>query len=204
MKEEVGDITLGDLKKWPLSVRVMIGLGMVVFFVIFAFYPAYPMTAGRSLVGWTWAACNSYNGFLHGRLVPLIFPWMIWWAWRCRKEEVVKPSYWGLIWVCFALILFWASMRSVQPRWALFGMPLLVIGLAQYLFGGRIAKAVVFPAFFLWFAIPVPGLEAFLRGQWTEDVIEVAVMVGGWCGMSLVRQGRTVIETGTDIHFAFG
>lgn len=95
-------------------------------------------------------------------------------------------------------------MRSVQPRWALFGMPFLLIGLAQYFFGGRIAKAVIFPAFFLWFAIPLPGLEAFLRGQWTEDVIEVAVMVGGWCGMSLVGEGRTVIETGTGMHFAFG
>ena len=197
-------MTLGDLKRWPLSVRVMIGVAVALLFGIFAFYPGYSAAAEKSLAGWTWAACNSSNGFLHGRLIPFVFPWMIWWAWWTRKDDVVKPSYWGLVWMCFALLLFLASMRAVQPRWALFGTTFLVIGLVQYLFGGRIAKAVVFPAFFLWFMIPIPGLEAVVMGNWQVSVTQASYEVGNALGMDLVLSGSTIEVGGSLMVLAEG
>ncbi len=193
MKEEVGGITLGDLKKWPLSTRVMIGLSVLVLFVVYVFYPVYPTVTGKSLAGWTLLACNGSKGFLHGRLVPLIFPWMIWWAWKCRQEEVMKPSYWGLIWLGVGLWLFWASARVVQARWAMAGAPLVVIGVGQYLFGWRIAKAVVFPAFFLWFAIPIPGLVGWVDQQAVMWLVPSTHQAGLFLGMDVVREGGVLI-----------
>lgn len=179
---------------WSLSVRVMVGLALLLLTGIYFFHPAYPTIAWKSLAGWTWAACSSANGFLHGRLVPLIFPWLLWVAWRRNQEEAVKPSYWGLVWLGLGMLLFWASMRVVQPRWALFGAPFVVIGMTHYLFGGRIARGMAFPAFFLWFAMPVPGLEGWIDG-WSRPILANAtVLVGGWLGVDLASKGREVLS----------
>ncbi len=181
-------ITFGNLQRWPLSVRVMIGVAVASLVGIYLFYPAYPTVTGKSLWGWTWAACNSANGFLHGRLALLIFPYLVWWAWKCRQEEVVKPSCLGLIWLCLGLLLFWASMRVIQPRWALAGMPFLTIGLVHYLFGGRIARAFVFPAFFLWFTIPIPGVLGWINQHAFSWLVPLTHQAGLRLGMDVVKE----------------
>jgi hypothetical protein len=190
------DTRLKDFVRWPGSVRLMIGVVVVLLFGVYFFYHAYPAATGRSLAGWTWLACNGYNGFLHGRLVPLLFPWMIWWAWKCKREEVVRPSYWGMVWLVLGMVMFWASMRLVQPRWAMFGAPFVVIGLGQYLFGWKVAKAVVFPAFFLWFAIPVPGLESWADNWGRPLMAKSTIELGGWLGMDISPSGE--VRNGED------
>ena len=171
----------------------MVGVVCVTLLGIYLFYPAYSTATEKSLGGWTFAACNSQNGFLHGRLVPLIFPWLLWWAWRGKKDVVVKPSYWGLVGIVVGLVLFWASMPMVQPRWALFGVPFLLLGLGQYLFGWKVVRGLVFPAFFWWFVIPVPELEALFVGNVISWLVSSTHHVGLFFGLDLVREGGTVI-----------
>ena len=182
----------------------MLGVVFVILFGVYLFYPAYPTMTWRSLGGWTWAVCNSHNGFLHGRLVPLVFPWMIWWAWKSRGGEVVQPSYWGLVLLGVGLLLFLAGMRAEQPRFALFGVPFVVIGLGQYLFGWKVAKGVIFPAFFLWFTIPVPGLERVVMGNWETMVTRVSYEMGDLLGMGLILEGWTIVVGESQMSIAEG
>ena len=185
-------MTLGELNRLPISVRLGAGVVIALVLVIYVFYPAYPTATGKSLAGWTWAACNRANESLHGRLVPLIFPWLVWWALRVRKGNEVKPSYWGLVLIGLGLFFFFASVRAVQPRLAMFGVPFLVLGLTFYCFGGKTAKAMIFPAFFWWFAIPLPGLESKIAGMWQMEKVTASYELGKAMGMDLTLNGETI------------
>ena len=160
---------------------------------MFFVYHAYPTIDGKSLAGWTWHACNSENGFLHGRIVFFAFPIMCWIMWARNKEKAIDPSYWGMIYLVLGMLFFWASMRIIQPRLALLGFPLLVIGFTHYLFGGKIAKQMLFPAFFLWLVIPVPGLNTALTGRAVVWTIEFCYQTGRFLGWDLTREGSTLI-----------
>ena len=202
MSEEEGSITLGEFRRLPLPARVMMGLVFLLIFFAYFFFPVKPVIDGHSLGGWAWEACNSSNGFLHGRLVVLIFPVLIWVGWMRSKGKVMEPSYWGGVWLVFGFLLFWAGLRVGQPRWVLAGAPLVVVGLAHDLFGWRVARSVLFPAFFLWFAIPIPGLEVFLESKMRVAAIDWSVGVGNFFGMGLEREGLGVEILGSSISFS--
>ncbi|MDB4611058.1 exosortase/archaeosortase family protein, partial [Akkermansiaceae bacterium] len=132
-------------------------LGVLLFF--YFFHTAYPTAGGGSLAGWAWQACNSKNGFLHGRFIPLAFVIMCWLGWQRAKTEEVSPKNLGLAVLALGLLFYVVSVRTIQPRIAIIGVPFTVIGTLYYLFGAKVTRHFVFPAFFWWFAMPVPGLE---------------------------------------------
>lgn len=153
---------------------------------------------------WTWIACNPINGFLHGRFIPVAFCAMIWIAWKNTKGEKISPSSWGLVALVFGLLLYLASIRTIQPRLALIGVPFVIIGITHYCFGWKITKSVIFPAFFFWFAIPVPGLETLLTGRLQILITKLCYHAGMLIGMDLTLSGSTVSVKGTDLEIAAG
>ena len=197
-------LPLGGLRSLPAPTLAMALCAFVVLFLIYTVYPAYPTTPGKTLAGWTWDACNSQNGFLHGRFVPLAFLVMIWLAWqRCTLEQI-KPSWAGIAALGFGLLLFLLSIRTIQPRLALIGIPFVIIGLAHFCFGFKIMQAVIFPAFFFWFTIPVPGLEAALTGNLQTFITKACYQAGTFMGMDLTSTGSTITVKGTDLEIAEG
>ncbi|MDA7882243.1 exosortase/archaeosortase family protein [Akkermansiaceae bacterium] len=181
------------------------GLGAIaVLLFMYVLYPAYPTTPGRNLAKWTWMACNSQNGFLHGRFIPVAFCVMIWIAWKSNRREEISPSSWGLVALSFGLLLYVGSIRTIQPRLALIGVPFVVVGLTHYCFGWKIAKAVIFPAFFFWFSIPVPGLETLLTGRLQILITKLCYELGLFLGMDLISSGEKITVRGTDLEIAPG
>jgi len=181
------------------------GLGaFVALFFMYVVYPAYPTTPGKNLAMWTWMACNSQNGFLHGRFIPVAFCVMIWLAWKGNKDEKISPSLWGLAALIFGLLLYVVSIRTIQPRLALIGVPFVIVGITHYCFGWKITKAVLFPAFFFWFTIPVPGLETLLTGRLQILITKLCYNAGMLLGMDLTLSGTTVSVKGTDLDIAPG
>ena len=77
MREEEKSITLGEFGKLPLVARLMILATFLLLFCAYFFFPVKPEIYGHSIAGWAWKACNSSNGFLHGRLVVVIFPVLV-------------------------------------------------------------------------------------------------------------------------------
>ncbi|MEJ6719052.1 MAG: exosortase/archaeosortase family protein [Akkermansiaceae bacterium] len=176
----------------------------VIFLYMFTFYPAYPTTPGLSLAGWTWSACNSLNGFLHGRFVPFAFVVMAVIAWKNNRGEKLSPSMWGILSLSLGLLFYLVSIRTIQPRLALIGVPFVIIGLVHFSFGLRFAKAIIFPAFFFWFTIPVPGLEAALTGNLQTLITKLCYQTGMFFGMDLTRSGSTITIGGSDLEIAEG
>lgn len=187
------------------SSTLAMGLGAIVtLFLMYVVYPAYPTAPGRNLAMWTWIACNPINGFLHGRFIPVAFCAMIWIAWKNTKGEKISPSSWGLVALVFGLLLYLASVRTIQPRLALIGVPFVIIGITHYCFGWKITKSVIFPAFFFWFTIPVPGLETLLTGRLQILITKLCYHAGVLMGMDLTLSGSTVSVKGTDLEIAAG
>jgi len=197
-------LQLGEIRNLSVSTLAM-GLGaLVVLLLMYTIYPAYPTTSGKTLAGWTWSACNAQNGFLHGRFIPVAFSVMIWLAWQKSKLERIKPSWWGMVALGFGLLLYLGSIRTIQPRLALMGIPFVIIGLTHFCFGFKIMKAVIFPAFFFWFTIPVPNLEAALTGNLQTLITKSCYHAGLLLGMDLTSSGSTITVKGTDLEIAGG
>jgi len=196
--------TLGELHHLPKPVLLIAGASLLLLFFLYTLYPAFPTAAGKSLGGWTWLACNSYHGFLHGRLVLIIFPWLIYFAYLRSKDLTISPSYWGLISLMIGFSLFYSGARATQPRFALFGAPFVVIGLAHYLFGRKIAKTTLFPAFFLWFAIPIPGFTPWFFNFLEPRIFSATVNISPFIGLDLTSSGPTIIIGETKVEFGIG
>lgn len=187
------------------ALTIAMGFGAIILiFLVYVFYPAYPTTNGVTLAGWTWKACNSINGFLHGRFIPFAFCVMIWMAWQKNRDVRIQPSHWGLLALGFGLFLYLISIRTIQPRLALIGAPFVIIGLTHFCFGWKITQAVIFPAFFFWFTIPVPGLEAAVTGNLQTLITKSCYHAGMLLGMDLTSSGSTITIKGTDLEIAEG
>lgn len=194
--------SLGNVSMLPASsVWASVAAG-VILLLMFLFYPAY--TNGETLSGWTWLACNAANGFLHGRFVPVAIGVMFWLTWKDNRSVRLVPSQWGLLILGVGLLFYIASIRTVQPRLALMGVPLVIIGYVYFCFGWRIAKLVLFPSFFFWFTIPVPGLEAILTGNLQTLITRSCYHVGVFVGMDLTSLGSTITVKGSDLEIAEG
>lgn len=189
-----------DPASWPAG-RKWLALGGVALFFGWIWLRSFSVPLGdRSLLGWTWAACSGRAGFLHARLVPLLFAGMVWWWTRLIRDEKGRPSYWGLIWLVLGMLIYLAGVRLAQPRVALVGMPFLVVGLAQYCLGGCLAKRLAPTAFFLLFLIPVPGLEFMILSSLKMHDLQVTADLGQLLGMEVTFQ-KGVLRI-SDVEFA--
>lgn len=203
-KFSIGQRPLDGFFRLPAPTLAMAVTAWLILLLFYTVYPAYPTTSGKTLAGWTWTACNATNGFLHGRFIPFAFCVMVWMAWQKNRKVELQPSYWGLLALGFGLLLFLVSIRTIQPRLALIGSPFVILGMTHFCFGWNITKAMIFPAFFFWFTIPVPGLEAAVTGNLQTLITRSCYHAGLLLGMDLTSSGSTITIKGTDLEIAEG
>ncbi|MGJ8696859.1 MAG: exosortase/archaeosortase family protein [Verrucomicrobiaceae bacterium] len=172
--------------------RLLLGALALLLGYFYLVYHAFPTTNGKSLSGWTWYACNSQTGFLHGRFIPIAFIAMAVLAWKKVRDMPMRPNAWGIVAVGFGLLLYLMAVRTVQPRLALMGIPFLISGLVLYVAGYEVMKHFLFPAFFWVFAIPVPGLETALTGGLQILTTQSCYHVGVLLGMDLTLDGSNI------------
>lgn len=161
---------------------------MLLFWLIIPIYPNSSTSEERLIL---YIADAWKKDFVHGWAVPFLFVSFVVMAWPQMKLEPVKGSLWGLLGVLFAVLLYVASVRTLQPRLPLIGLPFLIVGGVVYVFGWRVARHMLFPAFFWYFAISVPGL------QQATNALQIVVTkscytVGTACGMELINSGNDI------------
>jgi len=173
------------------------GLALIagVLFYFYFLYHAYPSNPAKTLAYWTWLSCNAKNDFIHGRAIPLVFAVMCWVTWKSARHEERKPSTWGLVGLAVGIGLYVLSVRTIQPRLALFGLPFLILGGLMFLFGAKTTRHFIFPAFIWYFAIHIPGIQqatALLQ----VVITKLCYTAGIWMGMPLVIDGNTISAVG--------
>lgn len=154
---------VGEIKRQPVvSLMVLVVLGVIGFFYgwITTFGPGHTYSA----FDWLKSTWNPRTGYEHGYIVPFLFVFLVMRRMPQIVAELPRPSVWGLVAVVLGALFFVAAVRTFQPRVALAGLPLVVLGSLTWWRGWRTARLLAFPVLLLFFVIPVPGMIQATNG----------------------------------------
>jgi exosortase len=167
------------------ALLLAVGATLVYFYGFTKIYDGLPIST------WAWYRYEPQYNFEHGKIVPLIFLYLVWY----HRHELVKAKKQGcnqgLIWVSIGLVIFALGARTLQGRVGMAAGPFLLYGIVLYLWGKEVARILLFPIVFLVFMIPVAAIEqATFRLQFL--VTGMARVVCGLVGMPLYGDGTTL------------
>jgi len=193
-KESAGEVDyLSFLKhRWtPLDfarLALLLGIAgtLVYFFAVTILYQGMPISA------WAWARFAPQYNFEHGKLVPWIFAFLVWYhreaLFKAKKEGCNR----GLIWVALGCLIFAIGARTLQGRVGMAAAPVLLYGIVLYLWGREVARILLFPIVFLVFMIPVSAIEqATFKLQFL--ITGIAQAACGLIGIPLYAVGTTLM-----------
>ncbi len=169
----------------PLVISVLVLLWF------YGFEARFGSNRSQSALTWLWSAWNSENDFEHGPLFPLIIVGLVSYRFKELKAAAGRGSVWGLAVVVLGALFYAAAYRTLQPRVAIGALPMLLWGSAWFCWGGRVARMLFFPLFFLWLAIPMPGFQ-----QATTQLQLLATSLAhhgaALCGVPTLVQGNMI------------
>jgi len=158
---------------------------------LYGFVPIYPKENSLTLISWMTSSWNPETNYEHGWIV---FPAVIFFLYSERnniKLAELRPSNLGLVILGFGVLLYLAAMRASQPRLAFFGLPFILLGMMYFLQGRARAKYILFAVFFIYFAIPMPGLQQATNGL-QLIVSKACFTMGNLLGYEIIRVGNTI------------
>jgi len=173
---------------------------IVVTFVYF--FGVVPLFADRlfSAFGWAWLAWNPETNYEHAKLIPLIVIGLLWYDRKKIFNAETGSSAWGWVFLGAGLLLFLVSARTVQARFALAALPLILFGVVLYVWGKSVARVMLFPIAFLFFMVPLNFLtQATVRLQFLETAIASAVC--NLIGIHVNTLGTVVNSADSSFHF---
>ncbi len=188
----------GWLQRNPLQVFLLAAItATLVYFIGFV-----PLFTNRTLSTWVWGwqAWNPETDYEHGKFIPLIVAFLVWYGRDKLKAAQVSSSPLGWIFIAFGLLLYIAAARTLQARLALTAIPFLLFGIVLYVWGKQVARVLLFPIFFLLFMVPLNFLtQATARLQFLETGIATAVC--NFFGLGLTAIGTAVHATSGAFQF---
>jgi exosortase len=141
---------------------------------------------------WAWAAWNPENNQEHSSLVLPISLFLVWY--HRDQLAAVRKEPWnpGLFIVALGVGCFVLGARSLQPRIAIFALPVILLGAVAFLWGRQAARVVLFPCAFLLFMIPVGGL--------VQGTVSLQILVSSVCNALASLVGMKIEASGTTIR----
>jgi len=179
-------------RRWRGQDFVKLGLLLGVAGTLYYFYFVTHICQDLPLSAWAWGRFDPAFNSEHGKLVPLIFAYLIW----HHRGAIVKARKGGcnggLIWVAVGCVIFALGARTLQGRLGMTAAPVLLYGIVLYLWGKEMARAVLFPIAFLVFMIPVSGPIDQATAHLQFLVVGIAQSVCGMVGIPLYAVGTTL------------
>jgi len=182
----------------PVGALLVLGIvGALVYF--FGFYKAF-MLPSRSAAVWAWEAWNPENNQEHSTLILPIAAFLIWYHRDKLAAAPKQPSSFGLVIVAAGVAAFVLGVRCLQPRIALFSLPLLILGAVWFLWGRHVARVFLFPCAFLLFMIPIGG---FVQGTVSLQLLvtNVCNALSGLIGVRIEATGTTIRSLDNSFNF---
>lgn len=145
---------------------------------------------GQGMVS-LWLASDTYA---HGFVVPLISLWLVW-RMRASLANLVPQTSWLAVAVAVFVVLGWTAgdLVAVNSVTQLALVTLLILWVVALL-GWRVARALVFPLGFLYFAVPIGDFMLPRMMEWTADFTVLALRA---TGIPVYREGlQFVIPSG--------
>ncbi|MDO9165478.1 MAG: exosortase A [Rhodoferax sp.] len=132
--------------------------------------------------------------FTHGFLVPPIVLWLIWRQRQAIAAQQIRPALWLLLPVaCMALVWLLGDLAAVNAVTQL-ALVALLISLVPAVLGMSVARQIMFPLGFLFFAVPIGEFVMPQLMAWTADFTVFALRLSG---VPVYREGlQFVIPSG--------
>ena len=184
------------IKGW-LKSPLALPLGLITLVVVYflGICDVYSVLDNRESKVFPWMvdSWNGRNDLLHGFAVPFLFIAFSYQAFKVMRSEPDSGGKSGIAILLLGLLLFVVSARAIQPRLALIGIPFLISGSVIYACGWKAGRHMLFPAFFWWFAVPVPGLNQ-MTNFLQVFVTQACYNVGTGFGMELINSGNDIMS----------
>lgn len=167
--------------------------GMLVLW-FFALVPLFGAARDMSALAWLRSAWNGESDYEHGPIFPFLIAGLIVYRHKDLRAAAGPGSAWGLVAVLAGGLCYAVAYRTLQPRIAVGGLPLLLWGAAWYLWGWRLARILSFPLFFFWLAIPLPSFQQATM-QLQLLATSLAHHGAACCGVATYTQGTDILPT---------
>ncbi len=168
------DLVVDWIKREPAAAFLLAAIAAT-FVYFFGFLPLFTNGQLSTLV-WAWQAWNPETNYEHAKLIPLIVAFLVWNARDKLKKAELGSSKWGWLFIAFGLFLFFAGARTLQARLTLTSLPFLIFGIVLYVWGRNVARILLFPIFFLLFAVPLNFIaHATAKLQFLETGVASAI-----------------------------
>lgn len=178
---------------------LLAGLVLAALTYFFGFYHVF-FNGNQSTADWAWRSWNIENDLEYGALI-LPASLVIVWLHRDALRAAPKSTSWaGLALALAGALLFVLAARSLQPRLALVGLPVVIYGGVRFLWGRETARIVLFPCAFLLFMIPAGFLVS--RTVALQNVsATVAAKLSTILGIGVLADGDSLHALDGSFHF---
>ena len=130
----------------------------------------------------------------YGWYVPVFSLYVAWSERRKIMESVGEPSAWGLLLVVPFAFAGFLGARGSQVRLEIVGFVGMLIGLVWTMFGAKTMKAVLFPALFLLFCLPLHTYLDLVTIHLRLLAVSIAQGALQGCGVEIVREGTMLMS----------
>ncbi len=167
---------------------VFLTLLLLIFYMIVPLYVNY---GDATVFNYAMASWGSQTGYEHGYVVIPLMIIFAFYSMKKAKKEVMEPSNVGLLSLIVGIVFYILSVRTIQPRVALFAFPFIVVGVIHFSCGWKIARHYLFPAFFLYFAVTLPGLQQATNNL-QVFITKFCHSASNWAGIETVIRGNNI------------
>lgn len=171
-----------------------ISLTIILLVILFVFMGNThdPANYGPSILSWLpkqWMASGGESG--HCWFIPVVSLAIVWMKRRKLAAARKDTDSRALVIIIVSLVLYWAGCRSQQPRLGLICLIGLSWGIPFFLWGSAVAKILLFPCSYLFFAIPMAFLTAFTFPlRLFSTVVSVSILNG--LNVATIREGTAI------------
>lgn len=130
----------------------------------------------------------------YGWYVPVFSLYVVWSERRKIFESVGEPSLWGLLLIIPFAFAGFLGARGTQVRLEIVGFIGMLIGLVWTMFGTKTMKAILFPALFLLFCLPLHTYLDLVTIHLRLLAVSIAQGVLQGCGVEIVREGTMLVS----------
>ncbi|MDB6174711.1 MAG: eight transrane protein EpsH [Chthoniobacteraceae bacterium] len=180
--------------RWSVNHPLGAFLWAAIFAVLCYFFGYYKIfvNGAESTARWAWLSWNAENNQEHSVVILPISIFLLWYHRNKLAAAPKQPSNAGLWLIGAGLLSFVLSVRALQPRLAVFALPLLVLGIVWFLWGKQVARVCLFPCVFLLFMIPIGGL--------VQGTVSLQLLVSSVCNVLASIVGVKIEASGTTIR----
>lgn len=174
--------TSTERSPWPIALVTLTALVGLILFL-------YRQTAAGMVAIW-----STSDTFAHGFLVLPLTLWMVWRDRERLRQLRPRSQFWPLLAMVVAATLWTLAELAAVNAAAHFALVALLVLAVPAVLGLRVARSMLFPLMFLFFAVPFGEFMLQPMMTWTADFVVLALRL---TGIPVYREGlQFVIPTG--------